>query len=31
MDIKEKQHSGELYLPMDPDILKEQLVLLDSL
>lgn len=31
MDIKEKQHSGELYLPMDPDILKEQLVFLDSL
>lgn len=31
MDIKEKQHSGELYLPMDPDILKEQLVFWDSL
>lgn len=31
MNIKEKQHSGEIYLPMDPDILKEQLIFLDSL
>lgn len=29
--MKEKQHSGEIYLPMDPDILKEQLIFLDSL
>ena len=31
MTIKEKQHSGELYLPMDEEILREQLVYLDSL
>ena len=31
MNMKEKQHSGEIYLPMDPDILKEQLIFLDSL
>lgn len=31
MTIKEKQHSGELYLPMDEEILLEQLVYLDSL
>lgn len=31
MTIKEKQHSGEIYLPMDEEILKEQLVFLDSL
>lgn len=31
MNIKEKQHSGEIYLPMDPEILKEQLGFLDSL
>lgn len=29
--MKGKQHSGEIYLPMDPDILKEQLIFLDSL
>lgn len=31
MTVKEKQHSGEIYLPMDEEILKEQLVFLDSL
>lgn len=31
MTIKEKQHSGELYLPVDEEILREQLVYLDSL
>lgn len=31
MTIKEKQHNGEIYLPMDEEILKEQLVFLDSL
>ncbi|MDO5152933.1 MAG: sugar O-acetyltransferase [Eubacteriales bacterium] len=31
MTITEKQHSGEIYLPMDEEILKEQLVFLDSL
>ena len=31
MTIKEKQHSGELYLPMDEEILREQLVYLYSL
>ena len=31
MNIREKQHSGEIYLPTDPDIQKEQLFFLDSL
>lgn len=31
MTIREKQHSGEIYQPMDAEILKEQLVFLDSL
>ncbi len=31
MTIKEKQHSGEIYQPMDEEILKEQLVFLDNL
>lgn len=31
MTIKEKQHSGEIYQPMDEQILKEQLTFLDSL
>jgi len=31
MTIKEKQHSGEIYQPMDEEILREQLTFLDSL
>jgi len=31
MTIQEKQHSGEIYQPMDAEILKEQLAFLDSL
>ena len=31
MTDKEKQHSGALYQPLDPQILDEQLVLLDTL
>ncbi len=31
MSDREKLHTGELYQPMDPDILKEQLVYLDTL
>ena len=31
MTDKEKQHSGALYQPLDPQILEEQLVLLDTL
>lgn len=31
MTVKEKQHSGALYEPFDEEILKEQLVFLDSL
>ena len=31
MTVKEKQHSGALYHPFDPDILKEQLRFLDEL
>jgi len=31
MNIKEKMHSGDLYLPMDEEIMKEQLICLDKL
>ncbi len=31
MDNKEKQHNGQLYLPSDPAIMEEQMVLLDNL
>ena len=31
MDIKEKMHSGELYLPGDEELMKEQLICLDRL
>ena len=31
MTDKEKQHSGLLYQPMDPEIMREQMVYLDSL
>lgn len=31
MDIREKQHSGQLYLPGDPELQKEQLQCLDKL
>ena len=31
MTDKEKQHSGVLYQPLDPQIMEEQLALLDTL
>lgn len=31
MTVKEKQHSGELYEPFDEEIMREQMVFLDSL
>ena len=31
MSMKEKMHTGELYLPGDPDIMREQLACLDKL
>ena len=31
MDIKEKMHSGELYLPGDKELMAEQLGYLDKL
>lgn len=31
MTVREKQHSGELYEPFDEEIMREQLVFLDSL
>ena len=31
MDIKEKQHNGDLYQPMDDQILRDQLGYMDEL